>query len=107
HHALTGAPPFEGPTLAATLGLVLGDAVAAPRRANPAIPRDLETVVLKALEKDPAARYPSAAALAEDLAAFLDGRPIAARAPALATVLALAVRRHRALAGTIAAAIVL
>jgi serine/threonine-protein kinase len=50
------------------------------RKLNPSVPRDLETVVHKATEKDPAARYPTAAALAEDLALFLDGKPVRARA---------------------------
>jgi hypothetical protein len=49
------------------------------RRLNPAVPRDLETVVHRAIEKAPAGRYPTAAALAEDLERYLDGRPIRAR----------------------------
>ena len=49
------------------------------RRLDPAIPRDLETIVHKAIERDPAHRYATAAALAEDLQRFLDDRPIAAR----------------------------
>jgi WD40 repeat protein/serine/threonine protein kinase len=52
---------------------------APPRRLNPAVPPDLETVVLKAIDRDPARRYPTAAALADDLRRFLEDRPIRAR----------------------------
>ena len=51
----------------------------APRRRNPAIPRDLETIVLKAIAREPNHRYPAAHDLAEDLRRFLDDRPIQAR----------------------------
>src|SRR5262249_48249994 len=49
------------------------------RKLNPSVPRDLETVIHKAIDKDPAGRYPTAAALAEDLELYLDGRPIRSR----------------------------
>ncbi|MDG3004839.1 protein kinase [Paludisphaera sp. Pla2] len=51
-----------------------------PKRIRPSIPRDLETIVLKAMEKEPAARYPSAATRADDLRRFLDDQPIRAAA---------------------------
>lgn len=66
-----------------------------PRRINQAIPRDLETIVLKAIAKDPAARYVTAGELAEDLQRFLDNRPIRARRPWPAERLRKWSRRHR------------
>jgi serine/threonine protein kinase/formylglycine-generating enzyme required for sulfatase activity len=58
---------------------VMHDEPARPRQLNPSVPRDLETVVLKAIARDPGRRYQTAGALADDLQRFLDGRPIAAR----------------------------
>jgi tetratricopeptide (TPR) repeat protein len=79
YECLTGRPPFNAPTALDTVLLVLGEEPLPPRRLLPSVPRDLETVCLKCLRKDPAERYGSAAALAEDLRRSLDGRPIVAR----------------------------
>jgi len=76
---LTGLPPHREATQAATIQAVVEKDPVPPRHLRPEIPKDLETVCLKALNKDPAGRYPSAAALAEDLAAWLQFRPISAR----------------------------
>jgi WD40 repeat protein/serine/threonine protein kinase len=78
-HLLTGRPPFLSETLEGTLLQVLTSDAVGARRLNPAVPRDLETVCSKCLQKDASRRYGSARALAEDLGRFLEHRPIVAR----------------------------
>jgi eukaryotic-like serine/threonine-protein kinase len=79
YDVLTGRPPFQGDSAAVTLQKVLTEEPQRPRALNPSVPRDLETICLKCLKKDPARRYGSAAEFGADLCAYLDGRPIAAR----------------------------
>jgi hypothetical protein len=79
YECLTGRPPFRGATPADTLGQVLSRDPVAVRALNPYAPLDLETICLKCLEKEPARRYGSASAVAEDINAYLEGRPIIAR----------------------------
>lgn len=76
---LSGRPPFEAPTPMELVMLVRDREPAALRSLRPDIARDLETICLKCLQKEPAKRYASALALAEDLENYLDGEPILAR----------------------------
>src|SRR5262245_13223824 len=78
YEMLAGRPPFRGRTPRETIEMVLKDEPPALRTTRPEIPRDLESVCLKCLQKDPAQRYASAQHLAEDLRRFLDGLPILA-----------------------------
>ena len=79
YELLTGRPPFQGETSIDTIHQVLEDELLPPRRFRSQVPRDLEIICLKCLEKDPKRRYASAAALAEDLDRYLADRPILAR----------------------------
>ncbi|HUJ43268.1 MAG TPA: protein kinase [Opitutaceae bacterium] len=81
YHLVTGRAPFNAATPTETLRLVLDTDPLPPRLLNPGLPRDLETICLKCLEKEPARRYTTAADLAEDMERFLSERPIRARPP--------------------------
>gem|GEM_PF-4846377 len=83
YEMLTGRPPFKGTSAMATVFSVIHEEPVAPSKLVPRLPRDIETICLKCLEKDPAKRYSDCRALAEDLQNFLDGRPIKARRASL------------------------
>ncbi len=78
---LVGRSPFAGKSAMETIQMVRDVEPQPPRRIDPAIPRDLEAICLKAMSKRIIDRYPSARAMADDLRCFLDGRPIAVRTP--------------------------
>jgi predicted Ser/Thr protein kinase len=97
YELLTLRPLFEGRDRHELLRQIADDEPRPPRSLQPAVPRELETVVLKALAKEPADRYPSARALADDLQRFLDKQPVLARRPGPAERLRKFLRRYPSL----------
>jgi WD40 repeat protein len=107
YELLTLRPAFPETDRTRLLQQVLHEAPPRPRSVNPAVPRDLETIVLKAISRDPAHRYQTPAELAEDLQRFLDDRPIRARRVSELEHAWRWARRNRALSGLLAAVVVL
>jgi serine/threonine protein kinase len=95
YKAITGRPPFTGKTVLDILKKIVSDDPQPPRRFRPGIARNLETVCLKCLEKNPDRRYATAEDLAVDLERFLAGEPVRARPPSLADQLARRAKKHR------------
>jgi WD40 repeat protein len=102
YELLVGRPPFRGTTILETLEQVKTAEPVAPSRLLPGLPRDAETIALKCLPKDPARRYASAAALADDLRRYLDDEPIRARRLSQGERLGRWARRHKAVASLLA-----
>jgi serine/threonine protein kinase len=98
YECLTGRPPFKAATHLDTLMQVVSAEPVPPRQIRPKVPRDLDTICLKCLEKDPAKRYPTALALAADLRRHLDHEPIRARRTGVWERTAKFVRRQPVLA---------
>jgi tetratricopeptide (TPR) repeat protein/tRNA A-37 threonylcarbamoyl transferase component Bud32 len=96
YELLTGRPPFQGETPGDTERQLLTVDPVPPSRLNAAVPRDLETICLKCLQKDPLRRYVSASALALDLDRFQRGQPISARAVSVFERGVKIIRRHPA-----------
>src|SRR5262249_45427834 len=102
YELLTGRPPFRGESVLDTLEQVRTEEPVPPRRLQPRLERDLETICLKCLEKEPDQRYASAGALADDLRRFLNHEPIRARPIGLGRRAAKWMRRRPAVAALLA-----
>jgi tetratricopeptide (TPR) repeat protein len=105
YELLTLRPAFDAPDRAALIKRMTEQEPIPPRRHDPSIPRDLETIVQKAIAREPADRYQSATELADDLSRFLAGRPIAARRVRRSEQLWRWCRRNPALAGVTTTAV--
>ena len=107
YHLLTGHPPFAGGTTYQTIRLLLETEPRPPRLQNPKLDRDLSTICLKCLEKDPQRRYPTALDLAEDLERWLKHQPIRARHTRMLARGQKWVRRNPLVAGLLASLVAL
>src|SRR5262249_52768914 len=105
YHLLTGSPPFQASTTLETLMHVIEQEPQPPRTLNPAVPRDLEVICLKCLQKEPRQRYLSAEALAEDLERWHRGELIVARPAGWMERTVKWARRRPAAAGLVAVAL--
>ena len=103
YELLTGRPPFDGPAALDIVRRMLGEEALSPSRLQPGVPRDLVTICLHCLEKEPRKRYASALDLREDLGCFLAGEPIRARRLSAAGQLVRWCRRHGLAAASLAA----
>jgi predicted Ser/Thr protein kinase len=103
---IAGVAPFDGPTPMDILMNVIEKEPAPVRKINPEIPEDLETIVMKCLEKDQERRYDSARSLSEDLARFLDGDPVLAKPTTWTYRAKKRIRKNPVVSGLMAAAVV-
>jgi eukaryotic-like serine/threonine-protein kinase len=107
YELLTGRPPFRGATPSDTIEQVCTQEPVPPTRLQPKVPRDLETICLKCLEKDSHRRYADADALADDLDRFIDGCPVLARRISAVEHLGRRCRRNPGVASLVTAVLVL
>lgn len=105
YELLTGLPPHGSAEGMEALRKILYEEPVAPRKRNPEVPRDLETIALKCLEKDPARRYDTARALGDDLQRWLEGEPIRARPISARERVGRFARRNKLAVGVAAAAL--
>jgi WD40 repeat protein/serine/threonine protein kinase len=105
YRVLTGRPPFQAASTTETLLQVISDEPVPPSQLQPGLPRDLETITLKCLQKEPSRRYGSAQELAEDLRRYLAGEHILARPVGRVERAAKWVRRNKGLSAGLAAAV--
>ncbi|MCI0445373.1 protein kinase, partial [bacterium] len=106
YFVFTGRPPFDGGSMEIILKLAHEDPDYI-RKISPQIPHDLETIVMKCMEKDPDRRYESAKAVAEDIQHYLNGDSIQARPPSLTYVASKKLRKHKTLAIVLAVSAIL
>jgi tetratricopeptide (TPR) repeat protein len=107
YEVLCGKPPFDGNSTVEVLMKVINEEPTRLRQKNPEISADLETIVHKCLQKEPARRYESAAALSGDLQRFLDGEPILARPVTWSHRTIKRIKKYPAISGLIAASILI
>ena len=98
YELIAGRRPFGGETREQILHRIRTTEPVAPRRVNPRVPRELETICLRAMDKDPGRRFPTAAAMADDLRRFAQGLPIRSRGIGVSRRIFSFGRRHRAAA---------
>ncbi|NQT50720.1 serine/threonine protein kinase, partial [bacterium] len=106
YEMLTGRPPFSGDTMVSTLMQVLNDEPVPPKRLNPRIHHDIQTIVLKAMEKKPDRRYLHARAMADDIRHFVTGESIVARPASFGYRCWKTLRKNRSAVFAIAAVLV-
>jgi eukaryotic-like serine/threonine-protein kinase len=107
YEMLGGSPPFEGGSSVDLLMKLLHEEPAPLLLRDPGIPRDVQTIVMKCLEKEPARRYDSARALAQDIGRYLDGEPVSARPAGVWYRLSRRARKHKGAVAMGAVALVL
>jgi serine/threonine protein kinase len=105
YEIVTGQAPFKGANPVETIKMVVSRPLTPPSKINPDVPRDLEAVILKAMEKDKGRRYPTASAFARDLERCMTGEKVTVRRPSRVRDLRRQVRRNPAIAILIAFAI--